>query len=228
MNIIAVDDEKLLLHSLNMAICEAFPDETPSCFRGASEALEFAKTNPVDVAFLDIEMGEGMNGLELARELNTIHPATNIIFVTGFSNYYEEAFDQYASGYVKKPVLAKRILREMSHLRYPIEDKPQIKMVQELGPYTFDHLTGRVYRDGQDTLLKPKEFSLFCMFANNPGVFFTPEVLYQKVWGDEPVGNIDTVKMHVSRLRAKLDMTQESLAEIKSQRGKGYYLDWTP
>lgn len=222
MNILAVDDEALALHELNAAIREALPNETPACFRKAVEALAYARDNLIDVAFLDVNMGGDMNGLHLAEELDAIYPATNIIFVTGYSDYLEDAFRLYASGYVKKPVLAKRILREISHLRHPLKHKQPPDTVRELGPYVFDHTAQRVYCNGQDTNLSPREFKLFHLFAGNPGVTFTAEDLFKQVWGDEPVGSIVTVKVHVSSLRKKLGMYHN--ITIQSQKGTGYTL----
>jgi two-component SAPR family response regulator len=115
MNIIAVDDEKFALNSLQTAIKEAMPDSTLSCFNKSKTALEYTKHNNVDVAFLDIEMG-GMNGLELAKHMKVINGKTIIIFVTGYSQYAVEAFALRANGYLMKPVTANAVLKEVEHL----------------------------------------------------------------------------------------------------------------
>lgn len=230
MNIIALDDEELALLALKVAICEALPDEVPICFDNAEDALQYAEKVPIDVAFLDIHMN-GMNGAMLARKLIDIHKTTNIIFVTGYDEYLNEAFEMHASGYVKKPVRAKRILKEMSHLRHPVEDGKKVKMVQELGPYAFDYITQRVYYNGRDTLLKPKEFRLLCVFASSPGVFFSQDELFQKVWGSDANGDVRTVYSHIYKLRTKLGMIENSNYDIESKRNVGYRLvtpetDW--
>lgn len=225
MNIIAIDDEDFALSALKDAICEALPEESPICFDNAQDVLHYMEQSPVDVVFLDIKMS-GMNGLALARKITELQLKTNIIFVTGYSEYLEEAFAQYASGYVKKPVRAKRILREIENLRYPPGDAAEIKKVKAIGPYTFDHVTNRVYYRGEDALLKPKEFLLFCMFAGNPGKCFTAEELYQKVWGNDPNNNVHTVTVHISSIRKKLDMDEEGNPSIIKRRGEGYFLEF--
>ncbi|MDL2302204.1 response regulator transcription factor [Lachnospiraceae bacterium OttesenSCG-928-D06] len=224
MNIIAVDDEELALHELNAAICEALPYTSPVCFRKANDALDYAKKMPVDVAFLDIEMGSGMNGLTLAQELNMIQPSTNIIFVTGYSEYMEEAFSQYASGYVKKPVRAKRILREMAHLRHKKTELTTLDKPWELGPYLFDHTAQRVYYNGCDTLLTPKEYQIISLLAHNIGIFFTIEEIYKKVWGDEYNENLRTVYRHISKMRIKLNMKGGEGYNVEAKRNVGYRL----
>ena len=72
MRIIAVDDEKLALEGLVMAIEEAVPSSEVNGFSKTKLALEFFKENICDIAFLDVEM-RGMTGLELAKELKEIN-----------------------------------------------------------------------------------------------------------------------------------------------------------
>lgn len=217
MKIIAVDDEELALYALNMAICEALPETEPVCFREAAEALAYAQEKPVDVAFLDADMGAGMSGLELAKALLAIRPTTNIIFVTGYSEYLEDAFALYASGYVKKPVRVRRILKEMANLRYPLTEK---RMPES--PYTIDQTTQRVHLRGRDMLLTPKEYQLFCLLAGSAGVFFAPEEIYRRIWGSGANDDVRSVYRHMSKLRAKLEMSDGSDCDIEVKRGVGY------
>ncbi|MDL2301648.1 response regulator transcription factor [Lachnospiraceae bacterium OttesenSCG-928-D06] len=224
MNIIAVDDEEFALTTLKEAICEALPNEEPACFLNGADALEYAKQTPIDVAFLDVRM-DGIDGLLLAEKLSTIKSTTNIIFVTGYSDYSEAAYELYASGYVRKPVRARRILGEIANLRHPLKESSEQRKIKALGPYFFDHVIGRVYYDGRDAVLSPREFRLFHLFAGNPGVVFTPEKLFEQIWGDDPNGNIHTVTVHISNLRKKLDMGIGTNPSIKMQRGEGYYLE---
>ena len=65
----------------------------------------------------------GMNGVELAKELKSVNPKMNIIFVTGFPEYAGDAMKLHASGYIMKPVTAEEVKRELSDLRFPIAPK---------------------------------------------------------------------------------------------------------
>ena len=58
--------------------------------------------------------------MELAKELKSVNPKMNIIFVTGFSEYAGDAMKLHASGYIMKPVTAEEVKRELSDLRFPI------------------------------------------------------------------------------------------------------------
>ena len=96
MRMLCVDDEPLMLIMLEKAIREAAPDADIHAFRYQEDLLEDAKKNGCDVAFLDIHM-RGMNGVELAKELKSVNPKMNIIFVTGFSAGSSFAFIQCPS-----------------------------------------------------------------------------------------------------------------------------------
>ena len=122
MHILATDDEQSALNILIGAIQEAVPLATVHGFRNPLEALEFVKETPCEVAFLDIQMRE-MSGIVLARKLKELYPKLNIIFVTGYSQYANEAFALHASGYVYKPVTADKIVVEMENLRTPVKWK---------------------------------------------------------------------------------------------------------
>ena len=134
MHIIATDDEQSALNVLMGAIREAVPIATVHGFRNPLEALEFMKKTNCEVAFLDIQMRE-MSGIVLARKLKEIYPKVNIVFVTGYSQYANEAFSLHASGYVYKPVTAEKIINEMENLRNPVKWKDTGILVNTFGNF---------------------------------------------------------------------------------------------
>ena len=123
MNILLVDDEKFQLIRLESEARQAFPhDAIFFVCSSPLEAINKAKEEDIDIAFLDIEMPE-MNGIQLAKELKKINPLINIIFVTAYDNYALESFKIHASGYLTKPVHAQQIQEELECLRHPVELK---------------------------------------------------------------------------------------------------------
>ena len=134
MHILATDDEQSALNVLIGAIKDVVPKATVHGFRNPLEAVEFMKETKCDVAFLDIQM-RGMSGIILARKLKEIYPKVNIIFVTGYSQYANEAFALHASGYVYKPVTAEKIVSEMENLRTPVKWKETGIVVKTFGEF---------------------------------------------------------------------------------------------
>ena len=113
---IAVDDEVLMLGALVSAI-EASPDITSvSKFSHCEEALEFVRGNPVDIAFLDINM-RGMGGFTLAEKIVAERPQCKIVFCTGYEEYAIPAFKLHASGYLMKPISAEDVQGEIDNIK---------------------------------------------------------------------------------------------------------------
>ena len=113
---IAVDDEVLMLGALVAAI-KASPDITEvTKFSGCEEALDFVKKNPVDIAFLDINM-RGMGGLALAEKIVSVRPDCKIVFCTGYEEYAIPAFKLHASGYLMKPISAGDVQGEIDNIK---------------------------------------------------------------------------------------------------------------
>ena len=119
MRIIAVDDERLALEALIDSIETAVPDALVRGFRDPAAALDFLGGHRCDVAFLDISM-RGMSGLELARRIKTCSRNTNIVFVTGYSEYALDAFRLYVSDYLLKPATPEAVKRALQQLRTPV------------------------------------------------------------------------------------------------------------
>ena len=113
---IAVDDEALMLGALAAAI-EASPDITEvSKFSDCEQALGFVKSNPTDIAFLDINM-RGMGGLALAEKIIAFRPNCKIVFCTGYEEYAIPAFKLHASGYLMKPISAEDVQAEINNIK---------------------------------------------------------------------------------------------------------------
>jgi transcriptional regulator with XRE-family HTH domain len=120
LNILVVDDEKIILTGNIRELRRALPEATVTGFSKSKDALLFAKSNKVQVAFLDIEL-RATKGIQLAKKLEEINPEINIIFVTSYMEYMEDAWKMYASGFILKPLTRERILGEMKNLRHPVK-----------------------------------------------------------------------------------------------------------
>lgn len=113
MRIIYVDDEKPAIENFRFTVANFQEVDELSTFQSGEEALEFANSNTVDAAFLDMEM-PGIHGLELARALRSRSPEIRIVFVTAYGQYALDAFGVDAVGYVLKPYTAADIRKELS------------------------------------------------------------------------------------------------------------------
>ena len=116
--VIMVDDNKVILNGGMPIIEEVIPNASVTGFTKPSEAVEYAKTNRVALAFLDIEMGN-ISGLDVCRELLEINPRTNVLYLTAYKEYSFDAWDTGAIGFMIKPLTADSIKKQLKKLRYP-------------------------------------------------------------------------------------------------------------
>lgn len=126
MNLLLVDDERLALEMLEDAVSEALPGASCAAFTDATEALEYAANNPIDIAFLDINM-VAISGLEFAKHLIAQYSKVNIIFCTGYEEYALDAMRMYASAFLTKPIFAESISDAMQHLRFPVQQPKRVR-----------------------------------------------------------------------------------------------------
>ena len=117
-NVIMVDDRKIILSGGLPILEEVMPKATVVGFTRPSEAVEYARTNRVALAFLDIELGK-VSGFDLCRTLLEIDPRTNVVFLTAYVDYSFDAWSTGASGFMLKPITAEGVRAQLRKLRYP-------------------------------------------------------------------------------------------------------------
>ena len=161
---IAVDDEVLMLGALVKAI-SASPDiREVTKFSDCEEALDFAKKNSVDIAFLDINM-RGMGGLALAERIVSARPNCKIVFCTGYEEYAVPAFKLHASGYLMKPISAEDVQGEIDNIK-GVRQKEKPLTVKCFGNF-------EVYVKNEKLMfkrLKTKELFAFLVDRNGAGM----------------------------------------------------------
>lgn len=117
--ILVVDDESIILKGTMDTLAHVLPHVRLLGARSAEAALGLAKTSPVDIAFLDIQLGQ-TSGLTVAEELTAMHPRINIIFLTAYADYMPDAWRLHASGFLLKPLDEGALRRELRALRHPM------------------------------------------------------------------------------------------------------------
>lgn len=176
MKIIVVDDKPQALSELIRVISKAAPQAEINGFEYPEAALEFFKGHKSNIAFLAVEMGQ-KSGVELAKRLKLLNPNINIIFLAGFKDYYKEAFELHASGYITKPVSVEMVKNELSELRYPIPKHRRIR-VQAFGNF-------EVYIDNKPLSFKynkTKEF--FAYLIDRKGALCTNKEVIATIFDD--------------------------------------------
>lgn len=177
MRFLVVDDERIMLNKLVETLHRIRGEGVDILpFTWPEDALKAAAEYPVDVAFLDIQMG-GMTGLQLAARLKKIKSDTHIIFVTGYHEYAVDAFAIHATGYLLKPITEEVVKRELTFLYGEPKDKSHIKIKTFGG---FD-----VYVNGQSVKFgRAKAKELLAYLVDRRGSTVTTSEVYATLFED--------------------------------------------
>ena len=194
---IAVDDEVLMLGALVEAINTSPDIKEVTKFSGCNEALEFVKCNPVDIAFLDINM-RGMGGLALAEKIVDVCPDCKIVFCTGYEEYAISAFKLHASGYLLKPVSAEDVQVEIDNIK-GVRQKEKPMEVKCFGNF-------EVYANGEKlTFKRSKTKELFAFLIDRNGAGVTVGEIEAALWeNDEEQKNKNYIHQLFHDLRQTL------------------------
>jgi DNA-binding response OmpR family regulator len=193
-------------------------------------ALTSARRDHPDLILLDI-MLPGIDGFEVCRILRQ-EMNTPILMLTARDDEIDRVvgLEVGADDYLTKPfsmrelmARVKALLRRVRLIRQElgIEAQPPNQVL------TFEDLeidlTRREVRLNEQALaFKPKEYELLLYFANHRGQVLTREIILEKVWGWEYVGDSRTVDVHVRWLREKIEPDAANPHRIITVRGAGY------
>lgn len=198
MKILIVDDEQIVLATETAAIKRLLPNAKVESFQKSMEAIEYAKNNTIDIAFLDINIRD-IGGLELAKQLQKYNPIINIIFCTGYTEYSLDALELYCSAYLVKPLSDEKIQKALEKLRYPISDKIERLKVRCFGNF-------EVLIDEKPIRFRnQKTKELFAFLVDRYGATVSTKEIMVALY------EVDNKESFIRNLRADLKNTFESL-----------------
>ncbi|MCY9691891.1 MULTISPECIES: response regulator transcription factor [Paenibacillus] len=227
--ILVIEDEPTLARLLSYNLSQDGYDTKVVDHGG--DGLQEALQQTYDLIILDI-MLPGLNGFEVLAKLRQKGNSTPVIILTARNAEDEvvQGLKHGADDYITKPFGVAELLARVSAVlrRTQSEDaaadklKSNEKVIQagELFIYPEKY---EVVLNGDSIPLRPKEFEVLLYLVQRPGVVVTRDDLMNIVWGFDYIGGQRTVDVHVSSLRKKLEMNQQSV-QIDSIRGVGYKL----
>ena len=217
MNAIAVDDEILMLGALVAAVKSSPDISDVAQFSDCDEALNFVKSNPVDVAFLDINM-RGMGGLALAEKIVSFCPDCKIVFCTGYEEYAIPAFKLHASGYLMKPISAKDVQVEIDNIK-GVRQKEKPLVVKCFGNF-------EVYAKGEKlTFKRSKTKELFAYLIDRNGAGVTVGEIGAALWEN---GEEEKSQNYIHQLFRDLRQTLEGAGIEDAFERNNYFYSLNP
>lgn len=185
------------------------------------EALQQEKPTLV---ILDV-MLPGIDGIELLRRMREDPNLEDIPVVMATAKDSEidkiQGLDLGADYYLTKPFGVMELVSCVRAVLRRCEAKP-VEHLLKLGGLCVNLDQHTVSIDGKDVALTYKEFELLKLFLSNPGIAFTRDQLFSKVWGEDFCGESRTIDTHILTLRQKLGPYGDA---IKTVRNVGYRLE---
>jgi len=221
--IAVVDDDQNILTSVSMAL-EAEGYATVTYTDGCS-ALDGFKSNPPDLAILDIKMSR-MDGIETLRRLREGSDLP-VIFLTSKEEEFDELFglEMGADDFVRKPfsrpLLLERIETVLRRQRSVPNGSGDTKPLQH-GYLSLDPERHTCTWKNKPVSLTVTEFLILQALAMRPGVFKNRNALMDVAYDDQVYVDDRTIDSHVKRLRKKIRQADDSFDMIDTLYGVGY------
>jgi two-component system response regulator RegX3 len=220
--LLIVEDEPSLRDALAYAL-EAEGFAVVSCDRGDA-ALEVFESERPDLVLLDV-MLPGLSGIEVCKRIRAAH-ATPIIMLTARDSEIDTVvgLEVGADDYVTKPFSVRELVARVRAVLRRGADWEQLDPdgAVEAGGVRVDAERHEVRVRGSLVELPPKEFALLELLVRNAGRVLTRDVLIDRIWGADYVGDTKTLDVHVKRLRGRVEEDPRSPELIRTVRGVGY------
>lgn len=190
------------------------------------QALNIIDKNEVALVLLDIMM-PGMSGTEVCMKIreNSIMP---IIFLSAKSEDLDkiQGLASGADDYITKPFSAMELIARVKsqirrYTKYTTEPRTPRNII-EIGNLTVDTDTRQVFVGNKDVRLTPKEFDILQLLASNKGIVFSIERIYEGVWGEDSYRSDNTIMVHITKIREKIEEDPKKPIYIKTVWGVGY------
>ncbi len=188
-----------------------------------AQALELAREEPPDMAILDIMM-PGMNGFELTRALRKFSDVP-ILILSAKSQDNDKilGLNLGADDYIAKPFNPVEIVaRVKAQLRRAARTTGDVLQVRDL---SLDTASFQLTKGGEAILLTPMEYKILALLMRSPGRIFTKIQLYEGAVGPYFEGDDNTMMVHISKLRDKIEDDPKNPRYIITVRGLGYKLE---
>ncbi|MFS0783666.1 response regulator transcription factor [Bacillus sp. 1P06AnD] len=222
--ILVVDDDDEIVHLISIYLKnEGFIIHTAS---NGKEALEIMEIEPIDLVILDLMMPV-MDGMEMCRVLRETS-LVPILMLTAKSEDMDKitGLMSGADDYLTKPFNPLEVVARVKTLlrrAYQYSENANKSHIS-IDNLEIDQKEHKVTAAGKEITLTAKEFSILSILASNPGRVYSSEELYKLVWKESYINANNTIMVHISNLREKLEK-ELGYKVIKTIWGVGYKIE---
>jgi two-component system, OmpR family, response regulator RegX3 len=228
--VLVVEDEESFVEALTLGLSrEGFRVDVA---RDGAEALELIDDVRPDVVLLDLMLPK-ISGLDVCRQIRT-RSSVPIIMVTARDSEVDAVvgLEVGADDYVTKPYRLRELVARMrAVLRRAapgVDDGAPSGEAIEVGDVRLDPERHEVVVRGDEVALPLREFELLELLLSNAGRVMTRDILIDRIWGPDYVGDTKTLDVHIKRLRSRIEDDPSQPKRITTIRGLGYRYEKAP
>jgi DNA-binding response OmpR family regulator len=225
--IVAADDDPQLLRLMTRNL--EFEDYEVLPASDGQQALAQIEAHVPDLVLLDVMMPK-MDGFTVCQRVREFS-AVPIIIVTARGQDQDKVrgLDLGADDYLTKPFsvdeLLARVRAVLRRAQFTASEHAQaLSKTTTIGELTVDYTQHLVTLSGQEVPLTPIEFRILAYLAQNVGRVVTQDLLLERVWGSEYLGESHMLQVNMNRLRRKVEADPAHPRYILTKVGVGYYL----
>ncbi|EJS45171.1 response regulator transcription factor [Bacillus thuringiensis] len=192
----------------------------------AMEALQLLEEKEFDLIILDIMM-PNMDGIEACMKIREDRNIP-IIMLSAKSEDIDkiQGLASGADDYLSKPFnpleLIARVKSQLRRFKKYNSSIEHNKSILEIGDLTVNTDTRQVWIRGKETRLTPKEFAILELLARNKGSVLSVAKIYEAVWEEVFYKSDNTVMVHITKIRDKIEEDSKHPIYIKTVWGIGY------
>jgi DNA-binding response OmpR family regulator len=196
--------------------------------RDEQQLFEALEAKEPDLILLDSISSEAPD-FELCRYVRNLSFVPIIAMSAQEQEYTKaQALDSGADDYLTKPVSVVELLAQvravLRRTQWNAHESPRsVRPTLTFGNLTIDFLQHQVTIDSRPIALTPTEYRILSYLLQNAGRIVTNNLLLEKVWGAEYVGEANLLKVHIFRLRHKIERDAARPTYIITKTGLGYY-----
>jgi two-component system, OmpR family, response regulator VicR len=222
MKVLIVEDDKEIVDAITLAFQIRWPEAKVISTRLGRKGVELVESENPDIVILDLGLPD-ISGFEVLSQTRLFsHVPIIILTVRAEEADVVKGLEWGADDYILKPFRQLELLARVKALIR--RQAPNEEETLSSGPLRLDTTSGQLHNEAKEIALTITESRILAHLMRNAGHVVTHSSLAEAVWGNDYPGAADSLKVHIRRLREKIEVNPSQPKFILTKAGVGYFL----